>query len=182
MVSLSYDVGGENTKSRLASVTSTKGLSHSYNYDTRGNLKTFDLSLDNRKFTTEYEWSPTKKVANTINPDGTSIKRTFFDNTSFVSCMDVLDSGKNALLSTTYSDFNTATFRPNKCTLGNKLISTVTTADNGVLTSSTLQKASETVHSQTWQLDSFSKIQQYSLSDSKGSATNQFTYDASGES
>ena len=179
-VNLSYDSGGTNAISRLASVTSSTGVQHNYNYDTRGNLTDVTIGIDGRSFKTSYEWTPTKKVARTTNPDGTSIARTFWDSTSFIKEMDILDASQNTLLATTYSGFNKATFRPNICTLGNGLVSSVTTADNGALTSSTLQSTSNVLHSQAWTLDSFSKIQQYSKSYNSQSLTSQFSYDSGG--
>lgn len=179
-VELSYDAGGDNVMSRLASVKSSTGIQHNYNYDTRGNLSDVTIGIDGHSFRTSYEWTPTKKVARTINPDGTSVARTFFDSTSFIQDMNILDGSQNTLLATSFSGFNNATFRPNVCTLGNGVVSSVTTADNGALTSATLQNTSSILHSQNWALDSFSKIQQYTKACNSQTLTNQFAYDTGG--
>lgn len=140
------------------------------------------IGLDGRTFKTSYEWTPTKKVSSTTNPDGMSITRAFFDHTSFIQNVNILDDKKSSLLSTAFSDFDNATLRPSVCTLGNGLVSTLTTAGNGALTSSILKKSSNVIHSQTWDLDSFSKIKKYSASNGTNSITNQFKYDAGGKS
>ncbi|KAG8899687.1 hypothetical protein FRB99_006500, partial [Tulasnella sp. 403] len=180
-IDLTYDTGTSNSKSRLASVSSSSGVERKYDYDTRGNLANLTIGIDGRAFKTSYEWTPAKRVSRTTNPDGTSVAHDFFDQTSFVKNMSILDSGGKALASTAFSKFNTATFRPTVCSLGNGLVSTVTTADNGAPTSSVLKNGSTTLHSQAWALDSFSKIQSYNLAHSDTELSMQFTYDAGGQ-
>ena len=180
-VDLSYDNGGINAQSRLVSVKTTSGIQHHYDYDSRGNLTILEIDLDERTFQTAYEWTPTKKVSRTINPDGTSIARDYFDQTSFIKSMTIMNDSGSSVASTTFAKFNITTHQPRVCTFGNGLVSTITTADNGALTSSVLMKGSDVMHSQHWTIDSFSKVQSYKLFSGASSITNLFTYDDGGK-
>ena len=180
-IDLAYDSGGANAQSRLVSVKTSSGIQHHYDYDTRGNLALLAINLDDKTFETSYKWSPTKKVSQTVNPDGTFITRDYFDQTNFIKSMAITDEYGSPIASTAFTQFNITTQRPHTCTYGNGVVSAVTMADNGTLTSSVLAKKSGTaMHIQHWTIDSFSKIQSYKLSSGHTSVTNQFAYDDGG--
>ncbi|KAE9388392.1 hypothetical protein BT96DRAFT_927133 [Gymnopus androsaceus JB14] len=181
-LTFSYDTG-RNGRGRLASVVSSKGLKHTFEYDTRGcpmkRTVTYD---DGASFSMSYGWTPTKQISHITNPDGTKVTRSYVSNSVLLRNAELANSGGTVKASVAFGDFNNPFFSPLTSTLGNGLMSSLSLAHNGAPTSQSLSQGSNTdiCFRQAWELDGFSTITSYKQNGSHLS-TQSFDYDQEGQ-
>ncbi|KAL0960357.1 hypothetical protein HGRIS_011981 [Hohenbuehelia grisea] len=179
-----YDKGGENTKERLATVTSSKDIKHTFGYDPRGNVITSTINFDGKDYTTTYTWPLANELLTATNPDGSIIKRSPLADRQSVGRIELLDASKATRAWVNLNDYSNGNSRPFGCDFGNGLSAKSSPADNGTIASIELHKGSDVVHKQNWRIDAFSRITNYDLAASSLTSTgadNAFHYDAAGQ-
>ncbi|KAL6297836.1 hypothetical protein BKA93DRAFT_831210 [Sparassis latifolia] len=167
-----YDKRGQNTKQRLVSVTSSKGIDYHFDYNIRGKLIAHSLSLDGHKFVTSHEWSPFGQLLRTTNPDGTTIARTSYRDGESVNRVVLTDTDNTTRAWIALDEFKDVFSRPLICEFGNGLRSTSSIMESGMLASRILSKGSNVLHRQDWKIDAFSRIANHSVGG--GRSTSQF--------
>lgn len=183
-LTFSYDTGGQYTKERLVSVSSTKNIQHAYNYDIHGNLTSETLSVDGSSYNSEYSWSLSGGLLQATNPDGSVINRTLLIDGQSVSNIDLLDSSGNKRANVVFDDYSDVFSRPLRCTFGNGIIATATLAQNGTVATLSLDKNNNPVQSQSWQIDAFSRVRRHDTvtpSMVPGEGENSFVYNSAGQ-
>jgi YD repeat-containing protein len=179
-----YDEGGTNAKNHLVSVISSKGIDHHFDYDARGSVIASKLSIDDHIFLTRHEWTPSKKLRRSLNPDGSTVTTTYFTDSNVAHKVDLANPDGISRASLVFSNFDGPSSRPLFCELGNGLQSTVSLAENGAPTSMVLSRGQASVYQQIWELDGFGRIGSYinKPEDSFRALNNSFSYDAGGAS
>ena len=180
-ITFTYDVGGQFSKQRLVDVTSN-GISQHYDYDSQGHLITACLSIDGYDFTTTNEWTFTGQLSETVNPDGTSITRSFLADGQTPGRVQLADSSGDTRASIKLSSYDNVFSRPLVCEFGNGIKSSSSVAAGGGLTNTTMSQGIDVIHRQDWTIDSFSRIGKYGVtgSDSQFISTSTFGYDLAG--
>ena len=181
-ITFTYDVGGQFSKQRLVDITSSKGISQHYDYDSQGHLITAYLSIDGHDFTTSNEWTFTGQLAKTVNPDGTSITRSFLADGQTLRRIQLADSSGGTRASIELSSYNNVFSRPLVCEFGNGIKSSSSVAAGGGLTNTTMSQGIDVIHQQDWTIDSFSRIGKYGVTGSGSQliSTSTFGYDLAG--
>lgn len=182
-VTYKYDSGGKYSKERLVSVTSSKGVTHNFDYDIRGNLTTSNLALDDQTFSTSFAWTPSGKLQSIKNPDGTTTTRSFNADGDSVSQIE-LSYRDTTRASIKLSDYKDTFSRPLVCTFGNGIIAKSSLADSGAIASTSLSSGKDLLHQQQWKIDAFSRINNHTIGkpDAGSSfANNSFQYNAAGK-
>ncbi|KAL0957871.1 hypothetical protein HGRIS_000054 [Hohenbuehelia grisea] len=183
-LTFTYDKGGDNTKERLASVSSSKNIKHTFGYDVRGNVTTATLNLDGKDYTTKYTWTLANELLSTTNPDGSVVKRSLLADGQSVGKIELLDAAQATRAWVNLKDYSNGNSRPLGCDFGNGLGATSALADNGTIASIELAKGKDIVHKQNWKIDAFSRITNYDLAASSltsAGSGNAFHYDAAGQ-
>ncbi|CCM06065.1 uncharacterized protein FIBRA_08312 [Fibroporia radiculosa] len=177
-----YDTASANALGRLAAVTSSKGTEEYYTYDARGCLATSALNIDGQSFATSYEYTPTRQLSRTINPDGSEVSKTLFANSETVNKVTLTDGTSSKSASVVFSEFDDPFFSPLVCDIGNGLKSRVTLADNGAPLKATLSKGNSTTPSyqQSWKLNGRGRVQEYD-DDFTGTDIRAYSYDLAGQ-
>ncbi|CCM02460.1 uncharacterized protein FIBRA_04559 [Fibroporia radiculosa] len=177
-----YDTASANALGRLASVMSSKGAEEYYAYDSRGCLATSTLNIDGQSFATSYEYTPTRQLSRTINPDGSEVSKTLFANSETVNKVTLKDGASSKTASVVFSNFEDPFLSPLVCDMGNSLKSKVTLAENGAPLNASLFKGSSTtpLYQQSWKLNGRGRIQQYD-DDFAGGDVRAYSYDLAGQ-
>lgn len=175
-----YDDVHAGAQGRLSSVWSSTGVSEAFSYDPRGCMRASSLIVDNKTFTTSFEYTTSYELSKIVNPDKSILTKTFFDKSGIVKQVQLQDANSKTSVSCTFSNFDNGFQSPQHCELGNGLTSTVELAGNGVPRKAIVSKGSTTLLQQTWTLDSHSRLKAYNPSPSDD--TNRvFKYNAGGK-
>ncbi|KAF4597731.1 hypothetical protein EYR40_008196 [Pleurotus pulmonarius] len=183
-LTFSYDTGGQYTKERLVSVSSTKNIQHAYDYDIHGNLTSDTITIDGSSYHSNYSWSLSGGLLQATNPDGSTINRTLLIDGQSVSNIDLLDSSGSKRASVVLDDYSDVYSRPLRCTFGNGIIATATLAQNGTVATLSLDKNNNSLQSQSWQIDAFSRVRRHDTvtpSMAPGEGENTFAYNSAGQ-
>jgi hypothetical protein len=174
-----YDDVHVGAQGRLSSVWSSTGVSEAFSYDARGCMRTSSLTIDNKTFTTSFEYTTNYELSKIVNPDKSILTKTFFDKSGIVKQVQLQDAASKTSVSCTFSNFDNGFQSPQHCDLGNGLTSTVELAGNGVPRKAIVSKGGTTLLQQTWTLDSHSRLKAYNPSSSDDS-NRVFEYNAGG--
>ncbi|KAL0950271.1 hypothetical protein HGRIS_010251 [Hohenbuehelia grisea] len=180
-----YDEGGQYTKERLVSVTSSNNIKHTFDYDIRGNITMSNIKIDDQDYRTTYQWSLANELLQTVNPDGSTITRSLLADGQTVGNLELANAANVARASVSLSNYADGFARPLLCEFGNGLTSNSVLTSNGMIATMNLSKGNTTVHTQNWKIDAFSRITSYDVSSpgllANSGASNSFLYDAAGQ-
>ncbi|KAF9492312.1 hypothetical protein BDN71DRAFT_1509556 [Pleurotus eryngii] len=179
-----YDVGGRYPKERLVSVSSSKNIQRTYDYDIHGHLTSDTLAIDGESYATSYTWSLSGALLQVANPDGSVVNRTLLADGKSISNIELLDASGNKRASVALDDYGDVFSRPLKCTFGNGIVATSALADNGNVASLSLARGGSSLHSQSWKIDAFSRIHQHDVKSGSldlGSEKSSYAYNSAGQ-
>uniref|UniRef100_A0A8H7YBU0 Teneurin-like YD-shell domain-containing protein n=1 Tax=Psilocybe cubensis TaxID=181762 RepID=A0A8H7YBU0_PSICU len=147
------------SKGRLSSVKSNQGIEHSFLYDNRGNHSSTTLKIDGHELQTTFTWTETGQLKTTNNPDGTSILQEYYPDGLTAKTIS-LSKGDAVKASVNFSGLENAFGLPLTRLFGNKITSTITVSDSGMLSADTLTLADteKPLLEQQWDYDPFNKV------------------------
>ena len=173
-----YDDAKVGAQGRLSFIKSSTGVSEGFSYDWRGCIQTSSVGIDGQTFTSAFEHTTSRQLSKITNPDKSILTKTFFDKSDIVKQVQ-LQNGSTRV-SGTFSHFDNGFFSPEVCNLGNGLTSTVNLANNGVPLKAVLSKDNSPLLQQTWELDSYSRLNAYNPS-SSAATKRSFEYNLGGK-
>ncbi|KAJ8456770.1 hypothetical protein ONZ45_g18585 [Pleurotus djamor] len=176
-----YDEGGDFTKGRLVSVSSSNGVKHLYDYDIHGNLSSDSLTIDGNTFTSNYLWTVAGGLTQATNPDGSVLQRDLLPDGQSVSKIALVNATSSLRATVDLSSYDNVFSKPSTCTFGNGIVATSTLSENGSVATMNLTKDSNVLHSQQWGIDSFSRINRHEVKADSHQGDNSFQYNAAGQ-